>query len=77
MLNFGDKVAVISGVIFTVVSMMFMGYALWLYQWRAHKIRIRDAGPYDDRFGPTVLVVALFLAVMINFYLKFSNGTEH
>ncbi|OAJ37425.1 hypothetical protein BDEG_21443 [Batrachochytrium dendrobatidis JEL423] len=37
------------------------------------KIRTRDAGPYDDRVGPTVLVFSLFLAVIINFYLKFSQ----
>ncbi|KAI8929070.1 VTC domain-containing protein [Entophlyctis helioformis] len=41
--------------------------------WRAHKIRTRDAGPYDDRTGPTVLVIVLFFAVMTNFYLKFTT----
>jgi SPX domain protein involved in polyphosphate accumulation len=42
LLNFGsDTVGQISGVIFTFVSMGFMIYALYLYQWRAHKIRIR------------------------------------
>jgi hypothetical protein len=41
LLNFGDNVAKISGIIFTVVSMIFMVYALYLYQWRAHKIRMR------------------------------------
>ncbi|TPX38549.1 hypothetical protein SeMB42_g06669 [Synchytrium endobioticum] len=56
LLNFGDYVGQISGLIFTVVAMIFMIYALFLYQWRAHKIRNRDAAPYDDRFGPTVLV---------------------
>lgn len=71
-----------------------MLYALYLYQWRAHKIRNRgiwesrnwfwndlaeinqrvffkDPGPYDDRYGPTVLVLILFMAVMTNFYLKY------
>jgi hypothetical protein len=32
-----------------------------------------DAGPYDDRVGPTVLVITLFCAVIINFYLKFTS----
>lgn len=35
LLNFGDRVGVISGVIFTLVSLMFMLYALGLYHWRA------------------------------------------
>lgn len=43
LLNFGDPVAQISGVVFTVVSMLFMFYALYLYQWRAQKIRMRGA----------------------------------
>lgn len=41
LLNFGDKVGQISGVIFTVVAMMFIIYALFVYQWRAHQIRNR------------------------------------
>ena len=32
-----------------------------------------DPGPYDDRVGPTVLVIALFCAVIVNFYLKFTE----
>jgi uncharacterized membrane protein YidH (DUF202 family) len=41
LLNFGDRVGQISGIIFTVVAMMFIIYALMLYQWRAHQIRNR------------------------------------
>jgi hypothetical protein len=37
------------------------------------KISRRDAGPYDDRVGPTVLVIALFLCVITNFWLRFSH----
>ena len=78
LLNFGDSVGQISGLVFTGVAMLFMIYALFLYQWRADKIRNRgkfgclivDSGPYDDRVGPTVLVITLFMAVMVNFYLK-------
>ncbi|KAI8906292.1 VTC domain-containing protein [Gorgonomyces haynaldii] len=50
LLNFGDQVAQISGLIFTVVSMIFMLYALFLYQWRAHKIRMRGT-VIDFRFS--------------------------
>ncbi|KAI8902911.1 hypothetical protein BC833DRAFT_571089 [Globomyces pollinis-pini] len=73
LLNFGDAVGQIAGVMFTVVAMMFMFYALFLFQWRADKIRNRDAGPYDDRVGPSVLVLVLFLAISANFYLKFTS----
>lgn len=51
LLNFGtDRIAVISGVLFTIISMIFMIYALFLYQWRAHKIRIRGIFYFNIRF---------------------------
>ena len=39
--------------------MFVMGYALWVYHWRARAIRKRGTGPYDDRVGPTILCVLL------------------
>jgi uncharacterized membrane protein YidH (DUF202 family) len=41
LLNFGDQVGQIAGLVFTAVAMLFMIYALFLYQWRAEKIRTR------------------------------------
>ncbi|KAI8846999.1 VTC domain-containing protein [Chytridium lagenaria] len=73
LLNLGDRVGQIAGLLFTLVAMMFMVYSLFLFQWRAQKIRDRDPGPYDDRVGPTVLVIVLFAAITANFYLKFSS----
>ncbi len=32
-----------------------------------------DSTPYDDRVGPTVLVVVLITAVIINFALRFAD----
>lgn len=37
------------------IAMAIMLYALLIYHWRATKIRKRESGPYDDRYGPTVL----------------------
>ncbi|KAJ1813906.1 hypothetical protein LPJ75_002989, partial [Coemansia sp. RSA 2598] len=64
----------IAGAAFTLVAMFVMVYALMLFQWRAERIRQRDAGPYDDRRGPTVLVVVLISAILINFYLRFVHA---
>ncbi|RKP01597.1 hypothetical protein CXG81DRAFT_11792 [Caulochytrium protostelioides] len=76
LLNFGDTAGKLAGVVFTGVAMLFMAYALWIYQWRAQKIRAREAGGYDDRIGPTVLVCVLFVAIMLNFYFKFVAEPE-
>ncbi|ORZ32811.1 VTC domain-domain-containing protein [Catenaria anguillulae PL171] len=71
LLNFGDRIAQIAGIIFTINAMGIMMYGLYLFLWRAEKIRNREAGPYDDRGGPTFVVLTLFFAMSINFYLKF------
>jgi SPX domain protein involved in polyphosphate accumulation/uncharacterized membrane protein YidH (DUF202 family) len=73
LLNFGDKVGRTAGVIFTIISMGILVYALYLYIWRSNRIRAREPGPYDDRVGPAVLVGVILTAVIINFYLKFSS----
>ncbi|KAJ2166407.1 hypothetical protein IW143_002587 [Coemansia sp. RSA 520] len=70
LLNFGDSTGKIAGAAFTVIAMFVMIYALMLFQWRADRIRRRESGPYDDRVGPTILVVVLISAVVLNFYLK-------
>ncbi|CAG8493508.1 1860_t:CDS:2 [Scutellospora calospora] len=59
LLNFGDKVGRISAALFTAVAMLIMMYALFIYHWRAAKIRRKEHGPYDDRYGPTFLCLFL------------------
>jgi uncharacterized membrane protein YidH (DUF202 family) len=70
LLNFGDKVGQISAGLFTLVAMAAMAYALVTFHWRAKSIRQRGQGGFDDRFGPTVLTIALFCAVVVNFVLR-------
>jgi hypothetical protein len=31
---------------------------------------LRGSGPYDDRFGPTMLCFFLLIAVVVNFVLR-------
>ncbi|OMJ07174.1 Vacuolar transporter chaperone 4 [Smittium culicis] len=73
LLNFGDQNGRYAGVAFTLVSIMAMFYALSLFHWRADRIGMQNVGPYDDRLGPTLLVIALFCAISLNFYFKFSD----
>ncbi|KAG7745992.1 hypothetical protein KL912_004848 [Ogataea haglerorum] len=70
LLNFGDKVGRISASLFTLIAMGTMVYALVTYHWRAAAIRRRGSGPYDDRFGPTMLCFFLLIAVIVNFALR-------
>ncbi|KAF2100496.1 vacuolar transporter chaperone 1 [Rhizodiscina lignyota] len=78
LLNFGDKVGQISAGLFTLVAMAAMVYALFTFHWRARSIRVRGQGGFDDRFGPTVLAVALLAAVIVNFVLRVTGaGGSH
>ncbi|CAG8745034.1 10992_t:CDS:2, partial [Racocetra persica] len=67
LLNFGDRVGRISAALFTAVgtqnitTMLVMMYALLIYHWRAAKIRVKEPGPYDDRYGPTFLCIFLIV----------------
>jgi uncharacterized membrane protein YidH (DUF202 family) len=76
LLNFGDKIGQISAGLFTLVAMMAMAYAVVTFHWRAKSIRQRGQGGFDDRFGPTVLAIALFFAVAINFILRMTAGQK-
>ncbi|KAF9200425.1 vacuolar transporter chaperone [Haplosporangium sp. Z 27] len=73
LLNFGDRIGRISAGVFTLVAVIVMVYALITFHWRADRIRKREPGPYDDRFGPTVLCIFILAAIMINFILRFAN----
>lgn len=35
---------------------------------------MRGSGGFDDRFGPTVLALALLAAVVVNFILRFTGA---
>merc|ERR1712144_153445 len=73
LLNFGDKTAFWSAIAFTLVAMCTMIYALWTYHWRAKSIRQRGQAGFDDKVGPTMLAIALLVAVSVNFILRVVN----
>ncbi len=71
MMGLGHEKAVWSGIVFIITSVLFACYALYLYFWRAGMIRIRDPGPYDDLYGPAVLVGVFFMAMFLSVLFKF------
>ncbi|EPZ31341.1 VTC domain-containing protein [Rozella allomycis CSF55] len=70
-----NPTATFSAYLFISVAVLFALYALFLYQWRAHRIRTRHPGPYDDRVGPVILVIA-FLAAMISSFIFHLTTTK-
>lgn len=51
-----------------------MVYAVVTFHWRAQSIRRRGQSGFDDRFGPTILAVALLAAIVVNFILRIQDS---
>lgn len=71
LLGLGDRKAAYSGMCFMIVSVIFSLYALYLYIWRAQRIREKDPGPYDDLNGPIILVAVFLSAMVTSLFFKF------
>jgi len=71
MVSLGDAHAYLCGVMLVGVAGMFAFYALYLFHSRALKIRVKDAGPYDDTVGPMVLIGIFVFVMALSFVFKF------
>lgn len=71
LLNFSDKVGRISAVIFTVLSMSIMIYALVTYHDRANRVERNELGDFSDKYGPAVMTLFLVVAISVNMFRKF------
>lgn len=69
LLNFGSKPTAISFVaagVFTLVAIFSLIYSVGIYLYRSQAIRMRRAIKYHDKYGPTFLCAALFVAVVLD-----------
>lgn len=76
-LGLGENAAVWCGAVLMLVSIFFILYALYIYNWRIQKIRIRFPGPYDDLTGPTALVGFFMVALLTSIFFKFPSILEN
>jgi len=63
------------GMAFTAISLVFMLYALLMYNYRRKGIQARKKGPYDDRFGPFILVTLLMITMGVVIYATIATHT--
>ena len=61
-----NLVGLLSGICFVIISILFMGYSLFLFRLRAARIRYNQPGRYDDRYGPAGLFIIMTVAVLLN-----------
>ena len=62
----GRATQMVSVVLLTASSLVFVLYATRTHFLRAHQLRRRCVSAYDDRFGPTLLFVVMTAAVLAN-----------
>lgn len=70
LLNFGSHPTMTSfwvAGIFTLLAILSLCYSVGTYLYRSRSIRSRKAAKYYDRWGPSVLCSAMFVAVAISF----------
>lgn len=70
LLNFGTKPTVASFVVagaFTLLAIVSLCYSVAIYLYRSQAIRQRRVAKFYDKWGPSVLCAALFVAAALNF----------
>lgn len=70
LLNFSDHIGRVSAVIFTLLAVTVMIYALYTYHVRANRIQRKELGDFSDKYGPAMLTLFMVVAVSLNFYRK-------
>ncbi|KAL2200065.1 VTC domain-containing protein [Corynascus similis CBS 632.67] len=77
LLNFGteqgNKASFVAAGAFTVLALLSLCYSVVIYLYRSKAIRERRVARYYDKVGPSVLCVALFVAVALNFAFEGRN----
>lgn len=66
LLNFGDTINRIVGIVFFCICFIFAFYAFGFFRWRAYRIRYKPHLRYDDWFGPPMLCVLLITALTVS-----------
>ncbi|KAF9467991.1 VTC domain-containing protein [Collybia nuda] len=69
-----DSRGLISAALFTFAALLAIAYSMGIFVYRSYKLRERHAeGLYYDKYGPTILCLVLFLALMTNIGLRVSE----
>ena len=60
----------ISAGCFTITALLAIAYSGGMYAYRILKLRKRRAIDYHDKWGPSLLTVALLASVLVNLVLR-------
>ena len=75
----GNTVAKSLAVVYTVFALFAGAWGWGIYVWRSRLIRERSGKDFDNKIGPLVVSLGLFVALILNFAFKYSasvNGKQ-
>ncbi|GJN90101.1 hypothetical protein Rhopal_003100-T1 [Rhodotorula paludigena] len=58
------------GMTYAIIACGMLGYAWTMHRVRRYRIVMRYGGHHDEPYGPVVVCVLIFLAVLVNFILR-------
>lgn len=77
LIDFADALGRTSGIIFTVITIIFMFYALIQYHSRIDMIKMKVRGSeYEDIFGAAALIITVIIAAVLNLILKTFDNVQ-
>lgn len=79
MIGLGNEQSYLCGAMLIGVSAIFSFYALYLFHYRAVRIRVKNSGPYDDIIGPSIITAIFIIVMILSFVFKFpvkKNGLK-
>jgi SPX domain protein involved in polyphosphate accumulation len=76
LLNFGDHVSLAAAIAFTVTAIAALFYSMAIFLWRVDRIKQRKAVNYHDKWGPSVLCIALLVCVGVAVSYRFAYGGD-
>ncbi|GAA5867990.1 hypothetical protein JCM5296_003854 [Sporobolomyces johnsonii] len=66
----------VMGVIYAVIAVGMLGYAWTMHRVRRWRIVMRYPGHHDEPYGPVVVCVLIFAAVLLNFVLRVKHRED-
>ena len=76
LLNFGGQVSLAAATAFTFVAILALFYSVGIFLWRVARIKQRRAVSYHDKWGPTMLCLALIACVAVAFGYRLRYGGD-
>ncbi|BGP17557.1 hypothetical protein JCM10213_004098 [Rhodosporidiobolus nylandii] len=64
------------GAVYAVIACGMLGYAWIMHRVRRYRIVMRYPGHHDEPYGPIVVCVLIFIAVLVNFILRVQHREE-